>query len=256
MTKPFLFAFLLTFLAGAASAAGGLLSFVIRKENLATLAVGLGFSAGVMTYVSFMELLPHSQQILSSLYGVGGMWLAVGCFLVGTGVAWAVDTFLPPLHVDARTLEKSSKLKKTGLWMAAALALHNFPEGLATFLSALDTPALGVSIAVAVGIHNVPEGMAVALPIYHADGNRKRAFLYSAASGMAEPVGGICGYFLLASFLREAALGISFALAAGVMVYLSLDELLPTAHDYGHGHHVIGGVIFGMAVMAITLLIF
>lgn len=253
----FLLAFTLSFLAGAASAVGGLCSFFIKKENLAVLAVGLGFSAGVMLYVSFMEILPHSQQMLGSLYGVRpGQWMAVGLFFLGTAIAWGVDRCLPPLHVKEETLAQSAKLKQTGLFTALALTLHNFPEGLATFFSALDSVTLGFSIALAVAIHNIPEGIAVALPIYHSTGSRTKAFWASAASGMAEPVGAIVGYFILHAVLQEAVLGILFAVVAGIMVYLALDELLPTAHDYGHGHQVISGVLGGMVLMALVLLIF
>ena len=252
-----LLAFTLSFLAGAASAVGGLCSFFITKENLSALAIGLGFSAGVMLYVSFVEILPHAQTALTALYGnTSGAWLAVGLFFVGTAIAWGVDRCLPPLHVKEDTLKQSTKLRQTGLFTALALALHNFPEGLATFFSALDSVTLGVSIALAVAIHNIPEGIAVALPIYHSTGSRFKAFWASAASGMAEPVGAIVGYFILHAVLHEALLGVLFALVAGIMVYLALDELLPTAHDYGHGHQVIGGVISGMALMAFVLLIF
>ncbi len=252
----FVFAFVLSFLAGAASAVGGLCSFFIKKENLTALAIGLGFSAGVMLYVSFVEILPHAQTALTSLYGKRGPWLAVGLFFVGTAIAWGVDRCLPPLHVKEETLQQSAKLRQTGLFTALALALHNFPEGLATFFSALDSVTLGLSIAFAVAIHNIPEGMAVALPVYHSTGSRPKAFWASAASGMAEPVGAVVGYFVLDYFLHEAVLGVLFAVVAGIMVYLALDELLPTAHDYGHGHQVIGGVLSGMALMAVVLLIF
>ncbi len=251
------FAFTLSFLAGAASAVGGLCSFFIKKENFSALAVGLGFSAGVMLYVSFVEILPHAQTALTALYGhTPGAWLAVGLFFVGTAIAWGVDRCLPPLHVQEETLKESAKLKQTGVFTALALTLHNFPEGLATFFSALDSVTLGLSIALAVAIHNIPEGIAVALPIYHATGNRAKAFWASAASGMAEPAGAVAGYFILHAVLHEALLGGLFALVAGIMVYLALDELLPTAHDYGHGHQVIGGVIGGMALMAVVLLVF
>lgn len=253
----FFLAFVLSFLAGAASAVGGLCSFFIKKENLSALAIGLGFSAGVMLYVSFVEILPHAQQTLSGLYGIAsGQWLAVGLFFVGTAIAWGVDRCLPPLHVKEETLQRSAKLKQTGLFTALALILHNFPEGLATFFSALDSVTLGFSIALAVAIHNIPEGIAVALPIYHSTGSRQKAFWASAASGMAEPVGAVVGYFILHLVLQEAVLGILFAVVAGIMVYLALDELLPTAHDYGHGHQVIGGVLSGMALMAVVLLVF
>ena len=248
-------AFLLSFLAGAASAVGGLLSFCIKKENLSALAVGLGFSAGVMLYVSFAELFPHAKNALTLLYGpVPGTWLTVGLFFAGTLLALGVDRCLPPLHLQEDTL--TAKLKQTGLFTALALTLHNFPEGLATFFSALDNLTLGLSIAIAVAIHNIPEGMAVALPVYHSTGSRQKAFWASAASGMAEPVGAVAGYFILDYFLHEAILGVLFAAVAGIMVYLALDELLPTAHDYGHGHQVISGVLAGMAVMAVVLLIF
>ena len=250
-------AFTLSFLAGAASAVGGLCSFFVKKENLSALAIGLGFSAGVMLYVSFMEILPHAHQTLGILYGeIPGRWLATILFFIGTAIAWGVDRCLPALHVKQETLQKSAKLKQTGLFTALALALHNFPEGLATFFSALDSATLGFSIALAVAIHNIPEGIAVALPIYHSTGSRQRAFWASAASGMAEPVGAVAGYLILHAILHEAVLGVLFAVVAGIMVYLALDELLPTAHDYGHGHQVIGGVLGGMMLMAAVLLIF
>lgn len=254
---PFTLAFVLSFLAGAASAVGGFCAFFIKKENLSALAIGLGFSAGVMLYVSFVEILPHAQKALGVLYGeIPGQWLAAGLFFAGTAIAWGVDTCLPPLHVQEDTLKQSPKLKQTGLFTALALTLHNFPEGLATFFSALDSVTLGLSIALAVAIHNIPEGIAVALPIYHSTGSRSKAFWASAASGMAEPVGAVVGYFILHAVLQEAVLGVLFALVAGIMVYLALDELLPTAHDYGHGHQVISGVLSGMALMALVLLIF
>lgn len=257
MNTTIIFAFSLSLLAGAATAVGGLLSFVIKKENLVVLSVGLGFSAGVMLYVSFMEILPHAQQDLSSLYGISkGAGYSTSLFFVGIGVAWLIDRFLPSHHVQTQTLDPAAKLKRIGLFTAVALAVHNFPEGLVTFLAAMDNPTLGISIAVAVAIHNIPEGIAVALPIFHATGNRKQAFWYSAFSGLAEPVGALIGFMVFRCLFHEAALGILFALIAGIMVYISLDELLPTAHDYGNGHQVIGGIVAGMAVMAATLLIF
>ncbi len=257
MNSTFTTAFILSFLAGAATAVGGALSFVIKKENLSALSIGLGFSAGVMLYVSFMEILPHAQQALSALYGTyTGQCLSIVLFFSGTGLACLIDQLLPSHHVEEHTLDPADKLKRLGLFTAFALAIHNFPEGLATFLAAMDNTTLGVSIAVAVAIHNIPEGIAVALPVFHATGKRRKAFWYSAFSGLAEPVGAVIGYFCLRSILHESALGVMFALIAGIMVYISLDELLPTAHDYGNGHQVIGGIIGGMAVMAISLLIF
>ena len=247
---------LLTFLAGFATIIGGFVTFLVHKSDLKVLSLGLGFSAGVMIYVSFMEILPHAQNALTSLYGNYGPWFTVLLFFAGIGLAWGVDRCLPPLHVKEDTLKQTAKLKQTGIFTAVALTLHNFPEGLATFFSALDSVTLGFSIALAVAIHNIPEGIAVALPVYHSTGSRQKAFWASAVSGMAEPVGAVMGYFILSAVLHEALLGVLFAIVAGIMVYLALDELLPTAHDYGHGHQVISGVICGMALMAVVLLIF
>lgn len=254
MTHNVLQALFLSFLAGAATAIGGALAFVIKKDNLKILSLGLGFSAGVMIYVSFMELLPEAKASLNALYGstVSG-WLSVGTFFAGIVAAWLIDTLLPSHHVEEHTLDKSAKLKHLGLFTALALAAHNFPEGLATFMASMENTSLGISIAVAVGIHNIPEGVAVALPIYHATGKRAQAFWYSALSGLAEPVGALIGFLLLRSVLNEAAFGVMFALISGIMVYIALDELLPTAHEYGDGHKVIWGVVAGMMVMAVSL---
>lgn len=257
MNSAIFTALLLSFLAGAATAVGGLLAFVIKKENLSVLSLGLGFSAGVMIYVSFMEILPHATHSLAGLYGEKpGAWLGTGIFFLGIVLAWLIDTLLPSHHVEEHTLDKSAKLKHLGLFTALALAIHNFPEGLATFMASMQDASLGVSIAVAVAIHNVPEGVAVALPVYHSTGSRSKAFWYSALSGMAEPVGAVLGFFLLRSLLHEAAFGVLFGLVAGIMTYIALDELLPTAHEYGEGHKVIWGVVGGMMVMAVSLLLF
>lgn len=250
-------ALFLSFLAGAATSIGGLLSFVVKKDNFAALALGLGFSAGVMIYVSFMEMMPEAKTALGLLYGANpGAWLATGVFFAGVLLAWLIDRFMPSHHVHADALEQKNKLRHLGLFTALALAIHNFPEGLATFMASMENMTLGVSIAVAVAVHNIPEGIAVALPVYHATGSKSKAFWYSTLSGIAEPVGAVLGYVVFRSVLNEAAFGVMFALVAGIMVYISLDELLPTAHEYGDGHGVIWGVIGGMMVMALSLLIF
>ena len=254
MTSQIMLALGLSFLAGAATSIGGLLAFIVKKDNFAALAVGLGFSAGVMLYVSFVEMLPQAQVSLKAVFGHGyGGWLAIASFFGGIGFAGVIDTFLPSHHLENDSLNKSNKLKRLGIFTAMALAIHNFPEGLATFMAAMQSPALGVSIAFAVAIHNIPEGIAVALPVYHSTGSKKKAFWYSTLSGLAEPVGAIIGFIFLKAILHEAAFGVLFAGIAGIMVYISLDELLPTAHDYGESHQVIWGVIGGLLVMAVSL---
>lgn len=257
MTTSVAVALFLSFLAGAATSVGGLLAFVVKKDNFAALALGLGFSAGVMLYVSFMEMMPEAKTSLAGLYGENpAAWLSVGIFFFGVVLAWLIDRFMPSHHVHSDALEKKNKLKHLGLFTALALAVHNFPEGLATFMASMENVTLGVSIAVAVAVHNVPEGIAVALPVYHATGSKSKAFWYSTFSGLAEPLGAMLGYVIFRSILSEAAFGVMFAFVAGIMVYISLDELLPTAHEYGDGHGVIWGVIGGMMVMALSLLVF
>ena len=257
MNESILYALLLSFFAGAATRVGGLLSFVVKKNNFAALALGLGFSAGVMLYVSFMEMMPEAKTSLIGLYGENaGAWLSVGLFFGGILLAWLIDRFMPSHHIQADALEKKNKLKHLGLFTALALAIHNFPEGLATFMASMENITLGISIAVAVAVHNIPEGIAVALPVYHATGSKSKAFWYSCLSGMAEPLGALLGFLIFRSILHGAAFGVMFAMVAGIMVYISLDELLPTAHEYGDGHGVIWGVIGGMMIMALSLLIF
>ena len=145
---------------------------------------------------------------------------------------------------------------RTGLLTALAIAIHNFPEGLATFVSALQEPSLAIPIVVAIAIHNIPEGIAVSVPIYYATGDKKKAFLYSSASGLSEPIGAIIGYLILMPFMNDIVYGLLFAGVAGIMVFISLDELLPSAKEYGEHHLSIYGLVAGMAVMAVSLLLF
>jgi ZIP family zinc transporter len=149
-----------------------------------------------------------------------------------------------------------NKLYRMGLFTALAIAIHNFPEGFATFMSALKDTKLGIAIAVALAIHNIPEGIAVSIPIFYATGSRKKAFVYSFLSGLAEPVGALVGYLILLSFLNDIVFGIVFASVAGIMVFISLDELLPAAREYGQYHLAAYGLVAGMLVMALSLLLF
>lgn len=258
MDNNIITALFLSFFAGAATAVGGLLSFFVKKDNFNVLALGLGFSAGVMLFVSFMEILPQAEIALRQFYSVKtAAWCALGCFFGGIVLAACADAFLKDTHhLESKSLSKENKLKKLGIFTAAALAFHNLPEGLATFMSTLQSPALGLSVALAVAVHNIPEGIAVSLPVYHAYGSRKRAFWAAALSGFAEPLGAVIGFLFFRTILQGATFGVLFAAVAGIMVYISLDELLPTAHEYGEPHQVIWGVICGMALMAVSLQIF
>ena len=265
-----LIAFLLTTFAGLSTGIGSALAFYSKRTNLSFLSTSLGFSAGVMVYVSFVEILSKARESLTSALGdTQGEVMTVFSFFLGIAVISLIDQFVPEFenpHIprekeDLQELKsdsviENSSLLKMGLFSALAIAIHNFPEGLATFASALSDPNLGISIAIAVAIHNIPEGISVSVPIYHATGNKKKAFLYSFLSGLAEPLGAVIGYFFLSFLFNDLTFGILFGSVAGIMVFISIDELLPTSRKYGKGHQVIYGFIAGMGVMAISLLLF
>ena len=269
-SQNLLFAFMLTIFAGLATSIGALLAFFSKSKNYTTLSIGMGFSAGVMIYVSFVEILEKSKVAFTELYGqnVTAEALALLCFFAGIALSAFIDYLIPEdvnphetksnsqlleLKPQSNTLNTAS-LKRTGIFTALAIGIHNFPEGFATFVSALDDPKLGLAIAFAIAIHNIPEGMAVSLPIYHATGDKKSAFWYATLSGFAEPIGALVGFFLLLPFMGEATLGITFGLVAGIMVYISFDELLPAARVYGNAHTTIAGITLGMLVMALSLI--
>ena len=263
-----LIAFMLTMFAGLATGVGSTLAFLAKTTNTRFLSLSLGFSAGVMIYVSFMEIMTKSREALVETLGTApGNWLMVGSFFGGIAFIALIDTLVPSYenpHEMHRVEEVCGseppkdmhKLQRMGLFSALAIGIHNFPEGLATFTAALTDPALGVAIAVAIAIHNIPEGIAVSVPIYYATGSKKKAFKYSFLSGLAEPVGAVVGYALLMPFMSKTMFGVVFGAVAGIMVFISLDELLPAAEEYGEHHMSIYGLVAGMAVMAVSLLLF
>jgi len=261
------FAFLLTILAGLSTGIGSLIAFFIKKPKMSYLSFALGLSGGVMLYISFMELLPQGMEAIGEFWGI--VVLFGGMLFIGI-----MDFLIPevenPHHIvdsecleeefkkcdDDETPEQKSKLMKMGIVMALAIGFHNFPEGMATFGTALSDINLGILTAFAIALHNIPEGISVSIPIFYATGNKKKAFLYSFLSGLAEPAGAAIGYLILRPFLTEQVIGGLLVFISGVMIYISLDEILPTAHHYGQGHIVIIGIVLGMLIMAISLLFF
>ncbi|MCU0586870.1 MAG: zinc transporter ZupT [Syntrophobacteraceae bacterium] len=258
------FAFLLTFLAGLSTGVGSAIAFFGKRTNKTFLSVALGFSAGVMIYVSFVEILRKAQDKLVLDYGpVKGAWITVASFLSGIILIALVDRLVPgPENPhEARAIEamkgpSDESLHRMGRFAALAIAIHNFPEGLATFVSALTDAQLGLSIAFAIALHNIPEGISVSVPIYFATGSKKKAFWLSFFSGLSEPVGAVVGYFLLRTYFSPLVFGVLFAAVAGIMVFISIDELFPTAKEYGKGHAAVYGLVGGMATMALSLLLF
>jgi ZIP family zinc transporter len=261
-----LFALGLTVFAGLSTGIGSVMAFMSKRFNPRFLAGSLGFSAGVMVYVSLVEIFVKAKDSLADAYGYKpGYIYTVIAFFVGIGLIALIDRLIPSFenpheikNIDEKNLspENNKKLLRMGMFSALAIAIHNFPEGLATFMGAISDPALGVSIAVAIAIHNIPEGIAVSVPIYYATKNRKKSFWLSFLSGLSEPVGAVIGYFILRNIFNDSTFGLIFAAVAGIMIYISLDELLPTAEEYGEHHIAIGGLVAGMAVMAVSLLLF
>ncbi|SFL53419.1 zinc transporter, ZIP family [Desulfomicrobium norvegicum] len=291
------FALALTTFAGLATGIGSIIAFTAKLSSYRFLSVATGFSAGVMLYVSFVEIFFKGQESLVNHYGDPlGYWVNVGSFFGGMLLIGLIDNLIPEetnpheipseaeadrLHGKVATLlnigenscgpAKTSfkpqaghekKLMRMGLFTALAIGIHNFPEGLATFLAALDDPSLGVAIAIAIALHNIPEGVSVSVPIYYATGKRRTAFFYSFLSGLAEPIGAGIAYLGILYFaggpdgvLPPQLMGILFGGVAGIMVYISLDELLPTSQAYGEGHDSLFGLVGGMAVMALSLLL-
>ncbi|MDK8763958.1 zinc transporter ZupT [Corynebacterium minutissimum] len=257
------FAFGLVLFSGLSTSIGGALAVGKREPGPGFMATALGLSAGVMLYVSFMEILPEGIAKLGEAYGTekAATWAGIIAFFVGIAVIAIIDRAVPEEinpHEPATTEEEARRrrLMKTGVFTAFALALHNFPEGFATFLSGLEAPEIAIPIAVAIAIHNIPEGIAVAVPLRAATGSRKKAFWWATISGLAEPVGALIGFAILMPFIGPVTMGFSFAAIAGIMVFISLDELLPTAEETGKHHFAIYGLIAGMAIMAVSLLLF
>ena len=292
--ENFYIAFGLTLFAGLATGIGSTIAFMAKTTNYRFLAIATGFSAGVMLYVSFVEILQKGADSLFNYYGDFGYWINVFSFFGGIALIGLIDFLIPhaenpheihteyeraPLRepdapiptaeelqmsmvADPNNTIHSKKLLRMGLFTALAIAIHNFPEGLATFLAALEDPSLGIAIAIAIALHNIPEGISVSVPIFYATGNRKKAFFWSFLSGLAEPIGALIGFAAIRFFVGDESgvipqniMGILFGFVAGIMVYISLDELLPTSRAYGKGHDSIIGLVAGMLIMALSLLL-
>jgi ZIP family zinc transporter len=262
-----LIAFGLTAFAGLSTGIGSIIAYFTKRTNTRLLSVVLGFSAGVMIYVSFVEMFSESAQLLSaSMSSFSGAGITALAFFTGIIIVLVIDRIVPSCENphEARRVEDIRKLtpdrRKTlmrvGVFVALAIAIHNFPEGIATFAGALVDLRIGIPIAIAIAIHNIPEGIAVSMPIYCATGSRKKALVYSFLSGLAEPLGALIGFMIIMPFFSDMLLGVLLAFAAGIMVFISLDQLLPAAREYGEHHLPVYGLILGMAVMALSLLLF
>lgn len=263
-----LLAFGLTLFAGLATGIGSFIAFTTTRTNRTVLCAALSFSAGVMIYVSFIEIFVKARTALESALGVNtGYVVTTAAFFGGIALILLIDKLVPH-HENPHELHKVEEmddkqeaahyhgLYRMGLVTALAIGIHNFPEGLATFVATLKDPALGYHIAAAIAVHNIPEGIAVAVPIYFATGSRKKAFIFSFLSGLSEPVGALLGYMIFMNFFNDITFGVLFAMVGGIMVFISLDQLLPAARMYGKHHVSVYALVAGMMVMAASLLLF
>ena len=273
MDSALLLAFLVTLGAGLATGIGSTIAFFAKTTNKGFFAISIGFSAGVMIYLSFAEILPKATGYLAEYQDEAqAAGLAAAALIAGMVLMAVIDALVPSganphentqveLLGDSQTRlpiaeeAKNKALLRMGVFVALAIAIHNFPEGLATFLLVLDDPQIGIALAIAVAMHNIPEGIAVSVPVYYATKSRIKAFRLSFLSGLAEPAGAVLGYLILSQFLNHFVLGIIFAMVAGVMIFLSIDTLLPTAKNSARGHLTVYGFILGMAVMALSLVL-
>ena len=255
---------LLTLGAGLATGIGSAIAFFAKRTNKRLLSFSLGLSGGVMIYVSFVELFQQANTTLSAEWGAHtGVIVTVASFFAGILLIGVIDRLVPSIENphEAHRVEEmdhqphNPRLMRMGVMTALAIGIHNFPEGIATFTSAVDNMALGVAIAVAIAIHNIPEVIAVSIPIYYATGDRRKAFRLSLLSGLAEPVGAVLAYLVLTPFMTPTLMGCILAGVAGIMVFISIDELLPAAREYGEAHISIYGVVAGMALMAVSLIL-
>lgn len=259
MSNDVLFAVALTLLAGLSTGLGSIMAIFTKRTNTKFLAASLGFSAGVMIYVSMVEIFSKSRNYLSDVFGGSvGCYAATAAFFFGVLFIGLIDYFVPSTEGDIgnlRETDKNATLQRMGLMTALAIGIHNFPEGMVTFTSALKDPQLGVAIAVAIAIHNIPEGIATSVPIFFSTGSRKRAFAVSFLSGIAEPVGAVIGFLILRPFFNDIMFGVMFGAIAGIMVFIAIEELLPMAREYEKSKVTIIGFTVGMAVIALSLLL-
>lgn len=262
MPQNYQIALLMTLIAGLATVIGGCFTFFVKKDNLKVLSIGLGFSAGVMIFLSFTEILTGAKQLLISFFPNTFQWVVFLGFFFGIIVAILIDYFIPD-HIESEDLFDTEvrcthhhKIKRAGLLTAVAISVHNFPEGMATFFVTTQNIQIGASVALAIALHNIPEGIAVALPIYHATGKKRLAIWYSFLSGISEPIGALIGLFVINLFFPQMAVGFLFAAVAGIMIYISFDTLLPLSKEYGDWHLSMIGIISGILFIWSTLLLF
>lgn len=255
-------ALLLSTMAGLSTAVGSLIAMFSKRDDTRFLSLSLGFSAGVMVSVSFAELLPEAQKNLCVAYGAQGTVMALFCLTAGIAVAAIIDLAIPEHGAEHKSKvtaagnqsSVSASMMHMGIVTAVAITVHNFPEGIATFMAGYADIRIGLPVALSIAMHNIPEGIAVAVPIYYGTGSKSKAFWYSALSGLSEPLGAVLAFLCLAPFMGAATLGCVFGVVAGIMIYIAFGELIPASERYGRPRAAVSGIIAGALVMLFAMM--
>lgn len=247
-----IFPLILSTLAGMSTIIGAIIIFFSKYNNKRLITFSLGFSAGVMISISFSDLLPSAEETLSKYQGnTNGVILALLFLVIGVIIALLIDSFIPE-EQNINSNKSKGKLYKVGFVSMLALMIHNFPEGIATFVSGYESPTLGVSIATAIALHNIPEGISIAVPIYYSTGRKSSAFKYTFLSALAEPIGAFLAFLFLTPFINEVVLAIIFAIVAGIMLYISFAELIPAARLYGYNKLYLFSIFLGIFIIPLS----
>lgn len=243
---------LLSLFAGMSTVIGAFILFFTKSENKKLITFALAFSAGVMITISFTDLFPAAEEALSKYYGkLNGVLFSIFFMIIGLLIALLIDELIPENNTSSDTNNNKS-LFRVGFVSMIAIMLHNFPEGVATFVSGYQDTTLGVYITMAIALHNIPEGITIAMPIYYSTNSKAKAFKYTFISGIAEPIGAILAFLLLKPFINELILGIIFALVAGIMLYIAFQELIPESRKYGYNGLYIFSVFLGICIIPIS----
>jgi len=256
-------ALLLSTIAGLSTTVGSVIAFIMKKPSYKFISFIMGFSAGIMILVSFVELLQEGIKTNGTLIGILFFLLGMGLMLlIDITVSHYYeyeDDFILEENNDLsgnnnkKELSRQRQLRKTSLLVTMGVFIHNFPEGMATFIGSLKDLELGILITLAIALHNIPEGIAVAATVSSHTKNRFKPFLWSFVSGISEPIGALLAAFVLFPFINDVLLGALLSVVGGFMVYISLDELLPMSRSLGKEHLSILGIAAGMLVMAFSL---
>lgn len=245
--REFITALILTTLSGLCTGIGGIAAVLSRRVNDRLMAASLGFSAGIMITVSLADLLPHGGSVLVEQYGhIKGTVVIIIAVITGMALSYFAEELAPRQMGGER---KSGGAYRLGIVTAVTVAIHNFPEGIATFMSSYADFSLGIPLAFSVALHNIPEGLAISMPIYYATHSRKNAVGYAFFSGLSEPAGAVIAFFILKPYINDITLAFIFGIIVGLMCYIAFDELIPSSLSYRYPSAALTGILVGMLVM-------